>query len=74
MPRKILKRIARYASPFAKTIEGVSRIRTRIKKNRMISSVARQHVKKKYPRGGREGMQSQFIKERRRLKKAIKRK
>lgn len=72
MPRKILKRIKKRINPFGKTIEGISRVRTKVKQSRMISNVARQNVKKKYPTGGREGMQEMFTKERKRLKRAIK--
>ena len=73
MPRKILKKIKKRINPFGKTIEGYSRIGTKIKQKKLISNVARQNVKKKYPRGGREGMQQAFNTERRRLTKAIKR-
>jgi len=72
MPRKILKTIARHASPWAKSIEGYSKIRTAYKKSKMITSVAEQNVRKKYPRGGREGMQEMLVKERRALVKKLK--
>lgn len=61
-------------NPIEKVISGYSKIGTAIKKNKLIENVARQNTKKKYPTGGREGMQEMYTKELKRLRKSTKRK